>query len=56
MFFSVVIAWLAKCLVLRYGGLLLYRQTLPIAIGLIVGDVLNRSLWNVISLVTHGHF
>lgn len=56
MFFSVVIAWLAKCLVLRYGGLRLYRQTLPIAIGLIVGDVLNRSLWNVISLATHGHF
>jgi len=23
--------------------------------GLIVGDVLDRSLWNVVSLVTHGH-
>jgi hypothetical protein len=55
MFFSVVIAWLAKCLVLRYGGLPLYRKTLPVAIGLIVGDVLNRSLWNVISLLTQGH-
>ena len=50
------IAWLAKALVLRYGGLRLYQRTLPIAIGLIVGDVLNRSLWNFISLVTHGHF
>jgi hypothetical protein len=50
------IAWLAKSLVLKYGGLRLYQQTLPIAIGLIIGDVLNRSLWNVISLVTHGHF
>jgi len=50
------IAWLAKSLVLRYGGLRLYRQTLPIAVGLIMGDVLNRSLWNVISLATHGHF
>jgi hypothetical protein len=49
------IAWLAKSLVLRYGGLRLYQQTLPIAVGLIIGDVLNRSLWNVISLVTHGH-
>jgi hypothetical protein len=56
MFFSVVIAWLAKCLVLRYGGLPLYRQTLPIAIGLIVGDVLNRSLWNIVALVTHGRW
>jgi len=50
-----LIAWLAKSLVLRYGGLRLYQQTLPIAIGLIVGDVLNRSLWNIISLVTRGH-
>jgi hypothetical protein len=50
-----LIAWLAKSLVLRYGGLRLYQQTLPIVIGLIVGDVLNRSLWNVISLVTRGH-
>jgi hypothetical protein len=54
MFFSVVIAWLAKCLVLRYGGLRLYRQTLPLAIGLIMGDVLNRSLWNIVTLVTQG--
>ncbi len=50
------IAWLAKTLVLKYGGLRLYQRTLTIAIGLIVGDVLNRSLWNVISLATHGHF
>jgi len=50
-----VVAWLAKALVLRYGGLRLYRRTLPIVIGLIVGDVLNRSLWDVISLVTRGH-
>jgi hypothetical protein len=51
-----VVAWLAKALVLRYGGLRLYRETLPVAIGLIVGDVLNRSLWNIISLVSHGHY
>ena len=49
-----LIAWLIKTLVLRYGGLRLYQQTLPIAIGLIMGDVLNRSLWNVISLATQG--
>jgi len=49
------IAWLAKSLVLRYGGLRLYQQTLPIAIGFIMGDVLNRSLWNVLALATHGY-
>jgi hypothetical protein len=48
------IAWLAKALVLRYGGLRLYQQTLPIAIGFIIGDVLNRSFWNIVSVVTKG--
>ena len=56
MYFTFLIAWLVKCLVLRYGGLRVYRQTLPIAIGLIMGDVLNRSLWNIISLVTKGQW
>ncbi len=51
-----LIAWLAKTLVLKYGGLRLYQRTLPAAVGLIVGDVLNRSLWNVVSLATHGRF
>jgi hypothetical protein len=50
-----LVAWMVKSLVLRYGGLRLYRETLPIAVGLIVGDVLNRSVWNVIFLVAHGH-
>jgi hypothetical protein len=54
MFFPFLIAWLAKALVLRYGGLRVYRQTLPLAIGLIMGDVLNQSLWNIIALITHG--
>ncbi|MFB3881249.1 MAG: DUF6785 family protein [Armatimonadota bacterium] len=49
-----LIAWIAKSLVLRYGGLRLYQRTLPLAIGLIAGDVLNRSLWNFISLLARG--
>jgi len=40
--------------VVRYGGLRLYRQTVPLAVGLIVGDILNRSIWIVVTLATHG--
>ncbi len=36
-----------KLLITRYRGLRLYRATVPVAIGLIVGDMLNLNLWNV---------
>jgi hypothetical protein len=48
------IAWLAKVLVTRYGGLRLYRATLPLAIGVIIGDVLNTTTWNIVALITKG--
>jgi len=53
--FPFLIAWVLKSLVVRYGGLRLYRKTIPLAIGLIVGDLLNSSLWSIISLITQGH-
>jgi len=41
-------------LVTRYGGLRLYRVTIPVAIGLIVGDQLNSALWAGVALITGG--
>lgn len=46
------IGWIAKSLVVRYGGLRLYRQTMPVAIGFIAGDLLNEVLWASVTLVT----
>jgi len=46
--------WLCKHLVIRYGGLNLYRQTTYLAVGLIIGDVLNGGLWALVLLLTHG--
>jgi hypothetical protein len=48
------VGWAAKSLVIRYGGLRLYRATIPLAIGLIVGDMTNVGVWTVVALVTHG--
>jgi len=45
-----LIGWACKSLVVRYGGLRLYRQTMPLATGLLVGDLLNSGLWAVIAL------
>jgi hypothetical protein len=48
------IGWLLKTLAIRYGGLQLYRRTVPLAIGLIVGDLVNQGLWVAISLAAGG--
>lgn len=50
------VGWVCKALVIRYGGLRLYRATVPLAIGLIVGDLLNTGIWSVVSLATGGRF
>ena len=39
------IGWLLKSLTIRYGGLRLYQKTVPLAIGVIVGDRLSEILW-----------
>jgi hypothetical protein len=48
------VGWLLKTLVIRYGGLRLYRATVPLAIGSIVGDVANTGIWTVVAVVTGG--
>lgn len=51
-----LVGWLAKTIAVRYGGLRLYRATVPLAIGFIAGDLLNEVLWGVISLATDNRF
>ncbi|MCJ7749957.1 MAG: hypothetical protein MUQ65_02510, partial [Armatimonadetes bacterium] len=48
------LGWAAKSLVIRYGGLRLFRATIPLAIGLIVGDLVNGALWATIQMLTRG--
>jgi hypothetical protein len=45
------VGWVAKTSVLRWGGLRLYRRTMPIAVGVIIGDQLNSALWGVLSVI-----
>ena len=37
--FNIFLVWLAKLLVLKFGGILLYRRVRPCCYGLIVGFV-----------------
>jgi len=53
--FPFLIAWVAKVLVVRYGGLRLYRQTVPLAVGLIIGDLLNVAIWSLVTQFSSLH-
>jgi hypothetical protein len=47
-----LIAWIIKALVLRYGGLRLYRQALPFFYGLILGESVIGCGWPIVGLIT----
>lgn len=40
-----MIAWIIKSVLLRYGGLKAYRQALPFFLGVILGECILGSLW-----------
>ena len=44
------IAWVVKLVILRFGGLRLYRQALPLFLGLILGEHVVGSIWSLIGI------
>ena len=50
--FAIFIAWLAKSLVLRYGGVRLYRILLPFFLGLILGEFFISGFWSIVDGIT----
>lgn len=44
------LAWLIKLIILRYGGLKLYRQLLPFFMGLILGECVVGGAWTLIGI------
>ena len=53
LWFCMFIAWLVKFLLLRYGGLRLYRQAVPFFLGIILGECVMGSLWTIIGILLH---
>jgi hypothetical protein len=43
----ILLTWLIKSLVLRYGGLRLYRASVPFFLGLALGDAVTHFVWGV---------
>ena len=47
---SIFITWLAKSLIARYGGAAATRTALWLFVGLVLGDFVMGTTWNVIGL------
>jgi hypothetical protein len=46
--FSVLIGWIAKTLIVRFGGAAMMRKAMPVAIGLIVGECVAIAFWLIV--------
>jgi hypothetical protein len=52
MWFGVFLAFLLKSLVLKYGGPTLYRRTVPLFLGMILGEIVPAGIWLIIDYFT----
>lgn len=48
------IGWVWKSLTIRYGDLKLYRNSVPLAIGLLMGTMASQGVWVAVNSLT-GH-
>jgi hypothetical protein len=45
-----MVAWIIKLLLLRYGGLKAYRHWLPLFLGIILGECVIGSMWTLVGI------
>jgi hypothetical protein len=48
---SMLLAWIVKSLVVRYGGLRLYRRGMPFFLGLLLGEFVAGSAWGLVGVL-----
>ncbi len=51
LWFPIFLAWFAKAMVLKIGGVRLYRKAVPFFLGLILGDYTLGCVWSLIGLI-----
>jgi hypothetical protein len=49
--FPVMVSWLMKSIILKYGGLKSHRKAIFFFLGLVLGDYTLRSIWSILSLI-----
>jgi hypothetical protein len=57
MWWSVLVGWLLRTIILRFGGARTYRLMRPLFLGLILGEVFSAILWSIVPaiLIFMGH-
>lgn len=50
LWFSMLVAWLIKAPLLRYGGMPLYRRVRPFFLGMIFGEFFSAAVWAMLAL------
>ena len=51
--FSIMLGWLFKWIILKYGGIRLYRTFRPFFLGMILGQISCAAVWMVIDYFAH---
>ncbi|MBC8232075.1 hypothetical protein H8E77_21215, partial [bacterium] len=49
---SIFIGWLIKYIILKFGGIRLYRNLRPLFVAMIVGEYIIVSIWMIIGMFT----
>ena len=52
LWFSLLLGWGLKTLIVRYGGMRGYSQAMPLFLGLVLGDCVNALAWVAVGLLT----
>ncbi len=52
LWFPFFISWAVKLMLLKYGGIRLYRKAFPLFLGLVLGEFIMGSVWGIWGLLT----
>jgi hypothetical protein len=52
LWFSILLGWMMKYGIVKYGGLRAYRQARPIFLGLVLGEMICAGVWAIIGMAT----
>lgn len=51
LWFSMLLGWLVKMVILKYGGLRMYRKARPVLLGLVLGDCIVGGIWSIVAMI-----
>jgi hypothetical protein len=49
--FSLLLGWAAKVLLVRFGGIYALRAARPVFIGLVLGETLSIAIWLLVAMI-----